>query len=470
MVNCLEHKGHPYIPNSSPKIKQEMMRETGVESIEDFYADVPIKYRLKNSLNLPAKGMSEYRVKRHVEALLSKNRTTNDMPIFLGAGCWPHYVPALVKEIVQRSELLTSYTPYQPEISQGMLQALFEYQSMICSLTSMDVANCSMYDWASALGEAARMAARVKSRNEILVPSIINPERLATLRVYAEPAGILVKNVEHDAQSGEISLENLKSKLSDKTAAVYVENPSYLGFIETQTDEIGQEARSHGALFIVGVDPTSLGILKPPGEYGADIVVGEAQPLGNPMNYGGPLLGMMACRDEMSLIRQMPGRIIGLTTTQSGDRNGFCMVLQTREQHIRREKATSNICTNEALCAVASAVYMALLGPEGMRELGETIMYKANYAIKVLSQIEGIRTPIFNSTHFKEFTVNFDQTGLSIDQVNERLLKRHIHGGKDISNEFPKFGKTALCCTTEIHSKQEIDQFAETLERILKGE
>jgi glycine dehydrogenase subunit 1 len=414
--------------------------------------------------------MSEFEVKKHVETLLSRNRTAFDMPIFLGAGCWPHYVPALVKEIVQRSELLTSYTPYQPEISQGMLQALFEYQSMVCELTSMDVANSSMYDWASALGEAARMAARLKSRSEILVPRIIHPERAATLQAYAEPAGISIQNVAYETGSGEVNLEDLKSKISNRTAAVYVENPSYLGFIETQVDEISNVTHSHGALFIVGVDPTSLGILRPPGEYGADIVVGEAQPLGNPMNFGGPLLGIMACRDDMSLIRQMPGRIIGLTTTQTGDQNGFCMTLQTREQHIRREKATSNICTNEALCAVASAVYMALLGPEGFRELGETIACKANYAIRQLSRIKGIRTPIFKSAHFKEFTVNFNVAGLSGKEVNEKLLQHDIHGGKDISKEFPELGQTALYCVTEIHSKQEIDHLAESLKEILEGE
>jgi glycine dehydrogenase subunit 1 len=200
----------------------------------------------------------------------------------------------------------------------------------------------------------------------------------------------------------------LENKISDKTAAVYIENPSYLGFIEENVDEIGGLAHKHGALFIVGVDPTSLGILKPPGEYGADIVVGEAQPLGNPMNFGGPLLGIFACRDDLNLIRQMPGRIIGMTTTLDGSKQGFCMVLQTREQHIRREKATSNICSNEALCAVASAVYMALLGPKGLRELGETIMYRANYAMRLLSKINGVKAPIFKSVHFKEFTVNFD--------------------------------------------------------------
>jgi glycine dehydrogenase subunit 1 len=469
-VNLLIKHGHPYIPNSTPEIKQEMLGEIGASSVEELYADVPDKYRLKKQLNLPPQGMSEFEVKKHVEALLSKNRTLLDMPVFLGAGCWPHYVPALVKEIMQRSELLTSYTPYQPEISQGMLQALFEYQSMICELASMDVANSSMYDWASALGEAARMAARVKSRKEIVIPKIIHPERAATLLAYAEPAGISVRNLAYQTASGEINLKDLKSKVSEKTAAVYVEIPSYLGFVETQVDEISEIAHSHGALFVVGVDPSSLGILRPPGEYGADIVVGEAQPLGNPMNFGGPLLGIMACRDDMSLIRQMPGRIIGLTTSQTGDQKGFCMTLQTREQHIRRERATSNICTNEALCAVASAVYMALLGPQGLRELGETILYKANYAIQALSKIDGIKTPIFNSLHFKEFTVNFNRVKLNVRQVNEKLLQHRVQGGKDVSEEFPELGQTTLYCVTETHSKQEIDSLVESLKEILEGE
>ena len=466
-MKLLDKRSHPYIPNSVADTKQEMMRELGIESIDELYADVPEKYRLKKALNLPQRGLSEFEVKRHVEALLSKNRSCTDMPLFLGAGCWPHYVPAVVQEIVSRSEFLTSYTPYQPEVSQGMLQALFEYQSMMCELTDMEVSNCSMYDWASALGEAARMAARVKGRNEILVPTIIHPERAATLQVYAEPAGITVKQVRYNPENGQLDLDELENKISDRTAAVYVENPSYLGFIESQVDEIGEEAHSHDSLFIVGVDPTSLGILKPPGEYDADIVVGEAQPLGNGMNFGGPLLGIIACRDDMSLIRQMPGRIIGLTSTQDSSRQGFCMALQTREQHIRREKATSNICTNEALCAVASAVYMSLLGPEGFRQLGETIMYKANYAMQLLSNVKGVKTPIFKSAHFKEFTVNFDKTGLTTEEVNRKLLRHQVHGGKDISKELPELGQTALYCVTEIHSKQEIERLREALEEVL---
>ena len=465
----LDKGNHPYIPNSLQEIKQEMMREIGIRSIEELFSDIPEKFRLKRKLNVPEKGLSEFEVKKHVEALLSRSETCNDMPVFLGAGCWPHYVPAVVKEIAQRSEFLTSYTPYQPETSQGMLQALFEYQSMICEITGIGVANCSMYDWASALGEAARMAARVKGRHEILIPKIISPERAATLKVYAEPAGISVRQVEFDAEKGYINLEDLRNAISDKTAAVYIENPSYLGFIETQVDEISKETHANDALFIVGVDPTSLGILRPPGDYEADIVIGEAQPLGNPMNFGGPLLGIFACREDMALVRQMPGRIIGMTRTQDGTKNGFCMALQTREQHIRREKATSNICSNEALCSVASAVYMALLGPEGLRELGETVMYNANYAVHLLSKIGGVKAPVFKSAHFKEFTVNLDETGLSVKDVNQRLLGRRIHGGKDVSSEFSELGQTALYCVTEMHSRDEIESLAAALEGILGG-
>ncbi|MEM3536374.1 MAG: glycine dehydrogenase, partial [Candidatus Bathyarchaeia archaeon] len=279
--------------------------------------------------------------------------------------------------------------------------------------------------------------------------------------------GLEVKTVAYEAETGQISLSDLKNNVSSKTAAVYIENPSYLGFIETQVDEISKITHMHNSLFIVGVDPTSLGILKPPGAYDADIVIGEAQPLGNAMNFGGPLLGIFACRDDMGLIRQMPGRIIGLTTTVDGSRQGFCMALQTREQHIRREKATSNICSNEALCAIASAAYLALLGPQGLRELSETVMYKANYAMRLISKIKGVKAPVFNAAHFKEFTVNFDHCSLSVKQVNKRLLQRQIHGGKEVSKEFPELGETALYCVTEIHSQAEIEQLAKALEEIL---
>ncbi|MFQ6081670.1 MAG: aminomethyl-transferring glycine dehydrogenase subunit GcvPA, partial [Candidatus Bathyarchaeia archaeon] len=427
---------HPYIPNSVPEVKKEMMREIGIQSIEELYVDVPQRFRLRRRLNLP-KPATEREVRRRVEALLSKNKTQKDMPTFLGAGCWPHYVPAVVEAVTQRAEFFTSYTPYQPEVSQGMLQALFEYQSMICEVTGMEVANCSMYDWSSALGEAVRMASRLTHRTEALVPKIVHPERAATLQTYIEPTGLRIRPVGYDSETGQLDLEDLKAKISENSAAVYIENPTYLGFIETQVEDIAEEAHDHGALFIVGVDPTSLGILEPPGEYGADIVVGEGQPLGNPMNYGGPLLGIFACRDDMRLIRQMPGRVIGMTTALDGERVGFCMALQTREQHIRRERATSNVCSNEALCAVAAAVYLALLGPQGLRELGEAIMSRARYAMQLLAEIEGVKAPVFKSVHFKEFTVNLDEAGKTVREVHEGLLQRQVHGGKDITGEFP---------------------------------
>jgi len=443
------------------------MQELGIRNVDELYKDIPQKLRLKHKLNLP-NGLSEVEVKRHVENVLAKNKTSPNMPTFLGAGCWPHYVPAVVENIILRSEFLTSYTPYQPEISQGMLQALFEYQSMVCELTGMEVANCSMYDWASAVGEAARMAARVTKRTEVLVPKIIHPERIATLQTYAEPAGIQVKHVNYDKDTGQVDLEDLKAKITSQTAAVYLENPAYLGFIETEANAAAQIAHDKGALFIVGIDPISLGVLKPPSEYDADIVIGEGQPLGNSMNFGGPLLGVLACRDDMELIRQMPGRTIGITTTVDGNSKGFCMALQTREQHIRREKATSNICTNEALCAVASAVYLALLGPKGLKELGETCMIKARYAMRVLSEIGGVKVPVFDAPHFKEFTVNFSTTGKSVQHVHEDLLLYGVHGGKDVSKEFPELGETALYCVTEVHSKHDVDRLATALREVLK--
>ena len=443
------------------------MRRIGIQSIEELYADVPQRFKLKRRLDLPSP-RSEQEVKRLVETILSKNKTFQDMPIFLGAGCWPHYVPAAVETTIQRTELFTSYTPYQPEFSQGMLQALFEYQSMICEITAMEVANCSMYDWASALGEAVRMAARLTHRTKVLIPKIIHPERKATLETYTEPMGIRIESVGYESETGQLDVEDLKTKISEKTASVYVENPAYLGFIETQAEDIAEIVHSHGALFIVGVDPISLGVLKPPGEYGADIVVGEGQPLGNPMNYGGPLLGIFACRDDMRLIRQLPGRTVGMTSTVDGKKRGFCMALQTREQHIRREKATSNICSNESLCAVASAVYLALLGPRGMRELGEAILCKARYAMQLLAKIDGVTTPMFKSAHFKEFTVNFDQTGKTALDVHEGLLQHQVHGGKNIAKEFPELGETALYCVTEKHSKEDIDRLALALEAILE--
>ena len=456
---------HPYIPNSDESIMRQMLRDIGAGTIEDLFKDIPSPIRTKASLTIPSK-LSEMEARRHVEALLNKNLSTRDLLSFLGGGVWPHHVPAAVDAITSRGEFLTSYTPYQPEISQGMLQALFEYQSMICELTSMDYANSSLYDWSTALGEAARMASRVTHRDEFIVPHFIHPERLSTLRTFCEPADIKVVEIAQDKRTGALDLADLKRILSAQTAGVYVEYPSFLGFVEQSCEEIAQLAHDGGALFLVGSEPISLGVLKAPGEMGADIVVGEGQPLGNHMNYGGPLLGIFACRGD-SLLRQMPGRIIGKTTTQDGKQDAYCMALQTREQHIRREKATSNICTNEALLALAAASYLALLGPKGITELCSTILDRTIYATDQLQKIRGVSAPGFEAFHFMEFTVNFDKTGKSVAEINASMLNAGIHGGLDVSRYFPELGQTALYCFTEVHTHRDIDMLADKLRQVL---
>jgi glycine dehydrogenase subunit 1 len=444
---------------------RQMLRDIGAGTIEDLFKDIPSPIRTKASLAIPSK-LSEMEARRHVEALLNKNLSTRDLLSFLGGGVWPHHVPAAVDAITSRGEFLTSYTPYQPEISQGMLQALFEYQSMICELTSMDYANSSLYDWSTALGEAARMASRVTHRDEFIVPHFIHPERLSTLRTFCEPADIKVVEIAQDKRTGALDLADLKRILSAQTAGVYVEYPSFLGFVEQSCEEIAQLAHDGGALFLVGSEPISLGVLKAPGEMGADIVVGEGQPLGNHMNYGGPLLGIFACKGD-SLLRQMPGRIIGKTTTQDGKQDAYCMALQTREQHIRREKATSNICTNEALLALAAASYLALLGPKGITELCSTILDRTIYATDQLQKIRGVSAPGFEAFHFMEFTVNFDKTGKSVAEINASMLNAGIHGGLDVSRYFPELGQTALYCFTEVHTHRDIDMLADKLRQVL---
>lgn len=458
---------HPYIPNSAPEIKESMLREIGVKNADELYEDIPKKFVMKRKLNLP-KPSSEYEVRKQVMALLSKNKSFYEMPSFLGAGCWPHYVPAVCDEIIGRGEFLTSYTG-DTYIDLGRFQALFEFQSMIGELVGLDAVSWPMYDWASVCGEAARMASRITGRQEILVPRTINPERLSAMRNYCESL-LDVKLVGYDPDTGQLDIEDLKSKISSNTAAVYVENPSYLGFIEAHGDEISEIAHDRGALSIVGVEPLSLGVLAPPGEYGADIVVGEGQPLGVHMNYGGGVMGILACRDEERFLAEMPTLLLTITTTQSGGEYGFSWwALPKRLHYESREKGKSFTGTNAALWGISAAVFMALLGPQGIRELGETIMQKSHYAMKLVSEIRGIKTPVFDSAHFEEFTVNFDRMGKTVRSVNNTILKRGIQGGKDITKEFPELGKTALYCVTEVHSKDQIDRLAAALKEIARG-
>jgi len=442
-----------------------MLQEIGVKSAEELFADIPEKIRFRGKLNLPSSS-SEYEVRRHIEELLSRNKTSNELLSFLGAGCWPHFVPAVCDEINSRSEFLTAYAG-DVYTDLGRFQSFFEFQSMIGELVAMDVASLSWYDWGTVAADAVRMALMITGRREVLVPRTISPERLSILQTYCEGQGD-VKLIDYVTETGQLNLEDLRAKISSKTAAVYMENPTYLGFIETAGDEISQMTHKNGALFIVGVEPLSLGILTPPGDYGADIVCGEGQPLGMHMSYGGATLGFLACKDEKPLVSAVPHRLVTLTKTQREGEWGFAYVMPERTMFAARDKAKSFTGTGTALWAITAAVYMSLLGPQGMQELAQTIIEKSHYAIQRISKINGLKVPMFNSSHFEEFTVNFDATGKSVQEINKNLLDSGIIGGKDISREFPELGNAALFCVTEVHTKADIDRLVDSLKEAVQ--
>lgn len=403
---------------------------------------------------------------RHFEKVIEKNRPTSELTSFLGAGCWPHYVPAIVDEVIGRSEFLTAYAG-SAATDLGRFQSVFEFQSMMGDLLEMDVVSAPIYDGPTSAGDAVLMGARVTNRHELLVPGTISPDRLSTLKVYAA-SWLEIKVIRHDPETGLIDLDDLRSKISDNAAVVYVENPTYLGFIEEQCAAITEIAHANGALVVSYVNPISLGVLTPPGLYGADIACGEGQPLGMHMSCGGATLGILACRDDERLVSAMPSFLIGLTPTVEPGELAFSRHnLFERTMFVGREKVRSFTGTAAWLWAIGAGVYMSLLGPSGFTQIGEVNMQKSAYATAVLAGIKGIRTPVLASTHFNEFTVNFDGTGKTVAQVNGALLELGILGGKDISREFPTFGQTALYCVTEMHTKGEIDRLAEALEHIV---
>ncbi|MET1159858.1 MAG: aminomethyl-transferring glycine dehydrogenase subunit GcvPA [Thermoprotei archaeon] len=461
---------HPWIPNSANETKKRMLKKIGVNSVAELFSDIPRDVLLgpdkwdKLEIGL-GKPLSEIEARRYVENLLNKNRVFNPPP-FMGGGVYPHYVPEVVKYIITRGEFLTAYTPYQAEISQGLMQALFEYQSLMAELLDMDVVNASMYDGASALAEALLMSMRVnRGRKKVIIPRTTNPFYKEVVKTYLEPHNAIIVEVDYEKETGLVNIEELKKLVDNNTAAVFIQNPNFLGLIEENAREIGEIAHDKNALFIIGVDPISLGLLKPPGELGADIAIGEGQGLGIGMSFGGPYLGIFAVKYDMKLIRQMPGRIIGLTTTIDTNERAFAMILQTREQHIRREKATSNICTNEALTAIAAAVYLSLLGKKGIVELSELIYYRAHYAYELFKR-NGYRVELFNADFFKEFPVNFDNTGLKYEEIHKKLLEKGVHGGLYIREWYPELGETALYAFTELHSAEDIEYLINLLNEI----
>jgi glycine cleavage system P protein (glycine dehydrogenase) subunit 1 len=449
-----------FIPHT-PEDIAAMLKAIGLPDLEALFADIPAELRLKGELNLPA-AISEPEVISHLQGLAEENGHSPDYGLFLGAGAYHHFVPPVVEEIISREEFYTAYTPYQAELSQGTLQATFEYQTLICQLTAMEVANASMYDGASAVAEAALMASRVLQRKKILASSALHPDYLAVLRTYLKDLGMELESIPWSDSEGITSIRGAEKLLGRDVAALILQSPNFFGCLE-EGSQFAEMAHAQGALLIAAVvEPTSLGILKPPGEWGADIVAGEGQSFGNPLNFGGPYLGFFATREKF--VRQMPGRLVGRTVDLQG-RPGFVLALATREQHIRREKATSNICTNEALCALAATVHLCLLGPQGLRELALLNLNKAYYAKEKIAGLSGFRLP-FSAPTYNEFVVRMPKP---VEKMNRRLRERGIIGGLDLGRFFPEMSECCLFCVTEMNSREEMDRLLESLGEITQG-
>jgi glycine dehydrogenase subunit 1 len=456
---------HPYIPNSVPETKKQMLNAVGAESVEDFYADIPDNLRVKGKMNLPEPFHPEHELKTHVETMLSKNRTAGEYTSFLGAGCYQHHVPAVCDEINQRGEFLTAYAG-EPYDDHGRFQALFEYASMMGELLNMDVVNIPTYDGFQATATAIRMASRITGRGEVLISRQINPAKLSKIKDYCG-YDLELKLIDYDPATGQLDLAALRNRISANTAAVYFENPDYLGLIEVQGDEISTMAHDHGAISVVAVNPITLGVLKPPVEYGADIVCGDIQPLGIHMQFGGGHAGFIATRDEEKYVMEYPSRLFGIAPTAVEGEYGFGDVAYERTSFAVREKGKEWVGTAAALWGITAGVYLALMGPKGMQEIGETMMSRAKYAMLEVNEIHGIKAPLFNSHHFHEFVVNFDQTGKKVMDINRALLEYEIFGGTDLSSQFPELGQSAHYCVTEVHTKTTIDRLVKTLKEVI---
>ncbi len=455
---------YPYIPNSVPEVKAEMLKAIGAQSIEELYADIPESLRLKGRLNLPDPLLSEAELIRHVDSLLNKNHSTREKLSFLGAGCYQHQVPAVCDEINSRGEFLTAYAgdPYEDH---GRFQALFEYESMMGELLNMDVVNVPTYDGFQAAATALRMACRITGRNLVLVPTNMGADKFSYIALYLRP-DISIQRLPFDPQTGQLDLEALQINLSDKVAAVYFENPTYLGLLETQADKICAAAHAAGALAVVGVNPISLGVIRPPVDYGADIVCGDIQPLGIHMYYGGGHGGFIATNDDPKFVMEFPSRLFGIAPTAVEGEYGFGDVAYERTSFALREKGKEWVGTAAALWGITAGVYLALMGPQGMVEIGEGLMQRCRYLMQKLAAIPGLRLPFIEMPHFTEFVVNFDGTGRTTAQVNQALLEWDIFGGKDLSSEFPTLGQSMLICVSEVHTQADLDRLADALKEV----
>mgnify|MGYP001395996198 CR=1 FL=1 len=441
---------HRYLPMTEQDQK-EMLETIGVNSVEELFSDIPEKVRFKGEYKIK-KAKSESALLKELQTLAAKNADLKTYTSFLGAGVYDHYIPTIVDHVISRSEFYTAYTPYQPEISQGELQAIFEFQTMICELTGMEVANSSMYDGGTSLAEAAMLSAGHTRRKKVLLSQSVHPESKDVVKTYAK--GQYIDVIEVPMKDGVTDLDALKELMTEEIAAVIVQYPNFLGRVEP-LKEIEQIAHEKKGMFVVSSNPLALGVLTPPGKLGADIVVGDAQPFGIPTSFGGPHCGFFAVTNK--LMRKIPGRLVGQTVDEDG-RRGFVLTLQAREQHIRRDKATSNICSNQALNALAASVAMTALGKKGIKEMAIANIQKANYAKEQLKK-NGVEV-VFEGPSFNEFVVCLNKP---IKEINEYLLTKGIIGGYDLEKFDPSLKGHMLIAVTELRTKEEIDTFVKEL-------
>ncbi len=447
---------HPYLPQTDADTAA-MLAKIGVKSIDELFTPIDPKLQFSRALDLPAH-LTEMELKDEFQRLSTKNLSTGKLDNYLGAGVYEHYSPSVTRHLLNRSEFYTSYTPYQPEMTQGVLQSIFEYQSCICGLTGMDVSNASLYEGGHAMAEAVLMARAKTGRNKVLLSAGVHPENVQVLRTYSHNLDLEIVLAPLGAD-GRTDLAGLKALADDKTAAVVLANPNFFGVIE-DGQPFADAAHAVGALFIACVEPVSLALLKSPGEYGADIACGEGQSLGIPLSFGGPYLGFLAAK--MELVRQMPGRICGITKDNRGQR-AFVLTLQTREQHIRREKANSNICTNQTLLAIAATIYLGAVGPQGLRDVAEQGAQKAHYLAGELAKLKGVKLS-YSGAWMHEFALDL---GREAGPVLKALQDKGILGGVALSRYYPERKNEILVAVTEVKKKAQLDKYAAAMKEVL---
>ena len=460
-------RAHPYMPNSVPAIERQLLREVGVDSAEELFAQIPADHRASGFPDFPPTLSSEVELARHVGDLLSKNLDCRRNLSFLGGGIWQHHVPAVCDEIVRRTEFTTNVWG-TPSSDHGRNQAWFEFQSQLGELLDLDLVGLPVYSWGTAVGNALRMASRITGRRQVLVPRYMDPDRRGVIANFCEPVGtgshLTLIEIDADRASGRLDLADLRTKLTAEVAAVYFENPGYLGAMESGAAEIAALAHAAGAQVIAGVDPISLGVLCPPSAYGADIAVGSTQPLGVHMSCGGGAGGFIATRDEPIYAKEYPTLLLSATETHAGEL-GFSLALFHQTSYGSRELGKDWTGNSTYLYTVANAAYMALLGPDGFRELGELIISRARYAASLLAEIPGVRV-VGAEACFKEFVVDFAGTGRTVAAINDALRQRGIFGGIDLSRSFPELGQSSLYCVTEVHAAADIQRLAAVLREV----